>query len=208
MQKKTRGRPTRDDAARLTERVVAVAGELFREEGYSAVSMNRIAATAGIGKDTLYARFANKEALFFAVIGLRVKQHNSTCPALAESPLEPAVALREYGHWLVQAASSPGAISRALLFYSEGQRFDELGQIFEESYGLMFLAPLETYFSTQQRQRGRFIGTAPAKLARLFCSLVLSELNNRLIIRRDLPAADEIEAHIATVVQLFTRGAG
>lgn len=207
MQKKTRGRPTRSDAARLTEHVVAVAGDLFREEGYSAVSMNRIAATAGIGKDTLYSRFANKETLFFAVIGRQVKQHRSTCPALADSELEPAVALREYGHWLVRAASSPGAISRALLFYSEGQRFDELGRIFEESYGQMFLAPLETYFLTQQQRRGRFAGGAPTKLARLFCSLVLSELNNRLIIRHDPPAGQEVKAHIAAVVQLFTRGA-
>jgi AcrR family transcriptional regulator len=206
--KKNRGRPTRDQASRLTEHLVSVASELFKEEGYSAVSMNRIAATAGIGKDTLYSRFSNKEALFFAVIGRQVKQHRSTCPALEESELPLAEALRQYGHWLVQASSSPGAISRTLLFYREGQRFDELGRIFQESYGLMFLAPIEKYFLVQQQRRGVFAGVAPVKLAKLFCDMVLSELNNRLIIRHDLPDHDEIEAHIAVVVQIFTRGAG
>ena len=207
MQKKNRGRPTRDEALRLTDHLVSVASTLFQEEGYSAVSMNRIAATAGVGKDTLYSRFPNKEKLFFAVIDRQAQQHRSTCPALEHSAMEPAQALREYAHWLVQASSSPGAISRNLLFYREGQRFTELAQIFSDSYATMFLQPLERYFSARKKQ-GDYAGVKADKLARLFCDQVLSELNNRLIIRHDLPGSAEIRRHIDVVVQIFTRGAG
>lgn len=205
MQKKNRGRPTRDEAARLTDHLVSVASTLFQEDGYSAVSMNRIAATAGVGKDTLYSRFANKEKLFFAVIDRQARQHRSTCPELEHSDMEPAAALREYAQWLVQASSSPGAISRSMLFYREGQRFTELAQIFSDSYFVMFLQPLERYFAAQ-KQRGAYPDIKSDKLARLFCDLVLSELNNRLIIRHDLPGRTELKRHIDAVVQLFTQG--
>src|SRR5689334_5658221 len=116
MQKKPRGRPTQDEAGKLTENLISVASKMFEEEGFSAVSMNRIAATAGIGKDTLYSRFSNKEELFFAVIDRQAKQHRSTCPALEGSDIPVEEALRQYAQWIVQASSSPGAISRNLLF--------------------------------------------------------------------------------------------
>ena len=205
MQKKTRGRPTQDEAGRLTANLISVAAKLFEEEGFSAVSMNRIAATAGVGKDTLYARFANKEALFFAVIDRQAQQHRSTCPALegSDMPVEQALAL--YAQWIVQASSSPGAISRNLLFYREGQRFPQLGEIFMTSFDTMFVAPTEKYFAFL-KERGAYKGIAAEKLARLFCNAVLSTLNNRLIVRHDMPAPREIRQHIDMVVHIFTRG--
>jgi AcrR family transcriptional regulator len=207
MQKKARGRPTQDEAGKLTENLISVAGKMFEEEGFSAVSMNRIAATAGIGKDTLYSRFCNKEALFFAVIDRQAQQHRSTCPTLEGSDIPVEEALRQYGQWLVQASSSPGAISRNLLFYREGQRFPQLGEIFMESYDNMFVSPMEKYF-TFLKTRDAYKGIAAEKLARLFCNSVLSTLNNRLIVRHDMPDAREVKRHIDTVVQIFTEGLG
>lgn len=205
MVKKNRGRPTQDAANRLTENLITVAGKMFEEEGFSAVSMNRIAATAGMGKDTLYSRFPNKEALFFAVIDRQAEHHRSTCPALEGSDIPIAQALAEYGHWLIHASSSPGARSRNLLFYSEGQRFPKLGEIFSESYSRMFLSPVEKYFAFQ-KDKGAYPGITADRLARLFCDLVLSTLNNRLIICRDMPDEGEIQSHVDAVVQIFTKG--
>ena len=205
MQKKARGRPTQDEAGKLTENLISVAGKMFEEEGFSAVSMNRIAATAGIGKDTLYSRFSNKEALFFAVIDRQAKQHRSTCPALEGSDIPVEEALRQYAQWVVQASSSPGAISRNLLFYREGQRFPQLGEIFMESYDNMFVSPMEKYFAFL-KGKGAYKGIAAEKLARLFCNSVLSTLNNRLIIRHDMPDAREVKRHIDNVVQIFAHG--
>lgn len=207
MQKKARGRPTQDEAGKLTENLISVAGKMFEEEGFSAVSMNRIAATAGIGKDTLYSRFSNKEALFFAVIDRQAQQHRSTCPTLEGSDIPVEEALRQYGQWLVQASSSPGAISRNLLFYREGQRFPQLGEIFMASYDNMFVSPMEKYFAFL-KSRGAYKGIAADKLARLFCNSVLSTLNNRLIVRHDMPDTREVKRHIDNVVQIFTEGSG
>lgn len=204
MRKKIRGRPTRDEAAQLTEHLISVASTLFQDDGFSAVSMNRIAATANVGKEALYARFANKEALFFAVIERQVREHRSTCPTLDHTTASLEEILRQYGHWLVRASSSAGAVSRTLLFYREAQRFEKLGQIFEQSYAEMFLQPLEVMFAAQQKQ-GRYVSFDTLQLASLFCDAIMTPRTNRLIARRALPDAEEDARHVDAVVQLFTR---
>ena len=50
--------------------IVRAATELFLRAGYGAVSMDAIAARAGVSKRTLYRHVSGKDALFGAVICL------------------------------------------------------------------------------------------------------------------------------------------
>ena len=65
--KKRAGRPTLKDSARVDERILQAAADVFLEEGFARATMDAIAARAGITKQTVYARFASKEALFGAL---------------------------------------------------------------------------------------------------------------------------------------------
>lgn len=56
------GRPTREAAAQLERRILAVAAELFAAQGYAATSMEQVAEICKAGKDTLYRRYASKAA--------------------------------------------------------------------------------------------------------------------------------------------------
>ncbi|NWG20025.1 MAG: TetR/AcrR family transcriptional regulator [Chloroflexi bacterium] len=47
----------------LREEIMGAAQELVAEKGYSAMSMDELAARVGISKPTLYAHFANKDEL-------------------------------------------------------------------------------------------------------------------------------------------------
>jgi AcrR family transcriptional regulator len=51
----------------LRENILWAAREVFLESGYERASMDVVASRAGTTKRTLYAHFANKEALFLAV---------------------------------------------------------------------------------------------------------------------------------------------
>ncbi|WP_241004288.1 TetR/AcrR family transcriptional regulator [Conexibacter sp. SYSU D00693] len=62
------GREERADAARNRERILAAARQLLDERGPEAVSMDCVAATAGVGKGTLYRRFGDRSGLFFALL--------------------------------------------------------------------------------------------------------------------------------------------
>lgn len=63
-----RTRAERRDAAENRQQVLAAAAALFTERGVEAVSMDEIARVAGVGKGTLYRRYAHKGALCEALL--------------------------------------------------------------------------------------------------------------------------------------------
>jgi len=63
-----RTRAERRDAAENRQQVLAAAAQLFAERGVVAVSMDEIARAAGVGKGTLYRRYAHKGALCEALL--------------------------------------------------------------------------------------------------------------------------------------------
>jgi AcrR family transcriptional regulator len=63
--------PERADAARNRERILCTARRLFAERDAACVSMDEIAAAAGVGKGTLFRRFGSRAALALAVLSER-----------------------------------------------------------------------------------------------------------------------------------------
>ncbi|OHV48722.1 TetR/AcrR family transcriptional regulator [Pseudofrankia sp. BMG5.36] len=61
----------RADAARNRAAVLEAAARLFAERGVAAVSMDQVAAAAGVGKGTLFRRFGDKAGLAVALLDLR-----------------------------------------------------------------------------------------------------------------------------------------
>ena len=61
-------RPERADAAENRRRVLAAACKLFGEQGAANVSMDAVAAAAGVGKGTLFRRFGDRAGLARAII--------------------------------------------------------------------------------------------------------------------------------------------
>jgi AcrR family transcriptional regulator len=58
----------RADAARNRRRILDAAGRLFEERGVARVSIDEIAAAAGVGKGTVYRRFGDRSGLAFALL--------------------------------------------------------------------------------------------------------------------------------------------
>jgi AcrR family transcriptional regulator len=61
----------RADAVRNRRKVLAAAAELFAARGVAGVSMDDVAAAAGVGKGTLYRRFGDKSGLAAALLDER-----------------------------------------------------------------------------------------------------------------------------------------
>jgi AcrR family transcriptional regulator len=64
----------RADAARNRQRVLAAAERLFAERGVADVTMDDIAAAAGVGKGTLYRRFTDRGGLAVALLDQRERE--------------------------------------------------------------------------------------------------------------------------------------
>src|SRR5882762_10161884 len=122
------GRPTKEQAGQITGHLIDVATRLFLESSFEAVSIDLIAATARISKQTFYARFDSKEALFAAVIHKGV--NDLLAPAVAESshdaPIE--ATLIRIGVELSKRALAPAAIALDRLITSEAHQFPELAR--------------------------------------------------------------------------------
>src|SRR6476469_142202 len=64
----------RADAARNRRRILAAAAQLIEEHGVEHVSMDAIAAEAGVGKGTLFRRFGDRSGLVMALIDERTRE--------------------------------------------------------------------------------------------------------------------------------------
>src|SRR3954470_4588338 len=67
-------RRERADAARNRVAVLDAAARLFAEHGVGAVSMDAVAAAAGVGKGTLFRRFGDKAGLAVALLDERERE--------------------------------------------------------------------------------------------------------------------------------------
>ncbi|WP_431815775.1 TetR/AcrR family transcriptional regulator [Gordonia jacobaea] len=67
------GRPLRADAERNRRRIIAAAHKLFAERGLD-VSLDDVAAAAGVGVGTVYRRFANRDELIVGVFAAHLEE--------------------------------------------------------------------------------------------------------------------------------------
>ena len=106
-------RSLRADARRNRESVLDAAGELFAERG-DAVQMDEIAERAGLGVGTLYRHFADKQALFAAIIGRRLQAMTALARAADEAG-DPWAAFEMLLYGYLESAQADAAFRFALL---------------------------------------------------------------------------------------------
>lgn len=114
------GRPRQSEAGEVERRLLDAALQRFLAKGVEGASYEDIARTAGASKATLYARYANKEVLFEAV----VRRHVATLLVPAETipalPLEGR--LRHVGQGILEHALQPETLAMMRLVIATSSR--------------------------------------------------------------------------------------
>src|SRR5580658_6300752 len=120
------GRPAREFAGEVDQRIFDAARRVFLERGLAGASIDEIAAIARAGKPTIYARYSDKETLFAAV----VMRNNATTIERFESIVPAGTTIEER---LTDAAAAllnriliGDTIDMMRLGISEARRFPEL----------------------------------------------------------------------------------
>ncbi len=88
-------RHERSDAAANRTLILSTAERLFRERGVENVCMAEVAETAGVGKGTLYRRFANKGELCLSLMDAQLAEFQDSMLARFQSLTERGVPFLE-----------------------------------------------------------------------------------------------------------------
>lgn len=204
MEKRARtGRPNREEAAALSDHVVKTAGDLFVRNGYSAVSINAVAAAAKVAKHTIYRRFADKSALFAEVIRRRtdlIQRAYAEETAIAGDPL---VRMRVLGEKMARMALDAEWVALYRMTIAEGARFPELTPILF-THTADRLAVLCIGLIADAQKSGRLAQGDPGFLAGQFMQLMGgSLLNAALAGRKDFDDPARLQAYMDQSWALF-----
>jgi AcrR family transcriptional regulator len=203
------GRPPKELAGEVDERVLEAARKVFLERGFEGASVDEIAQAARSGKQTIYARFRGKRELFTAVvtrdIATRIRQSANAIPS--GGPIEER--LGNAAMFMLHASLEPERIALMRLAIAETQRFPDLASTLSRTahqlsteMGARLLGEL-----TQSDELGRLAAFAPehiARTARLFLDVIVMPLMMRALFERDLDVLrSEIAPHVARGVRFF-----
>jgi AcrR family transcriptional regulator len=120
------GRPTRAEAERRHAALLETAMRLFLERGYEPVSIEEIAKQAGVAKRFIYARYADKAALFVASAEHNFQGRMEALQAIEPSPRGPEWGLHELARALLEMTLQPDALALHRLFMSAAPQFPDL----------------------------------------------------------------------------------
>jgi AcrR family transcriptional regulator len=203
------GRPPRDLAAGVDERILEAARKVFLERGFEGASVEEIAEAARSGKPTIYARYPNKKALFAAAytsaLAARTARLASHMPA-GETLEERLTSLGEALLCEVLTGEWIGLIRLAI---AEARRFPDLGSSvikITRERGRETIAQLLCEVARAEEP-----GTVPefnpdhcAAAAQYFCELMLLPVLMRALSGEDLKVLHgEIGPYVSQRVAFF-----
>ena len=194
------GRP-KDLAKRAA--ILEAAKSLFLEHGFDGVSMDQIAALAGVSKLTVYSHFGDKDTLFIDAV-----EHY--CDAQVPTTLftrAPDQPLRERLCDIARAVYSlmvsPEAVAGfRLMCASRGD------PTLSDRFWSAGAGNLQAGFAAVLARRtasGELAVDDPACAASQFFALLRGDLHPRLVMGSDALAGVDVEAHVRATVDVFLR---
>ncbi|MFB2893180.1 TetR/AcrR family transcriptional regulator [Aerosakkonemataceae cyanobacterium BLCC-F50] len=132
------------------EQILQGAMRIFLHHGYATTSMDRVAAEAGVSKQTIYSHFQDKEGLFRALIE-RVTIRRLQAEYQSEAEVfqgEPVAVLTKLANSILRRIEDPEYIAFIRLVIAESGRFPELAQLYTNTVLQYGYRNLCTYFQS------------------------------------------------------------
>lgn len=196
------GRP-KDLAKR--DAILEAAKRLFAGDGYTGVSMDEIAAEAGVSKLTVYSHFGDKEALFAAAVRAKCEEMlpDDLFAQELKGPLR--AQLKAIASAFFTLISSDEAISTHRMMITPGNADDPLRRLFWEA------GPQRTHqafgaFLQSRVDAGELDIADVQRASEQFFALIKGELHGRMmcgICAR--PTRGDVTAHLDASVDMFLR---
>ena len=201
------GRPSRTEAEQLGARILDAATDLFFTVGYGGTTIEAVAQRARISKRTFYHRYADKSALFAAVVHRTIDRMRPPpdVPLLADGSLQEV--LRHLARLILTAAVSPPAIALHRLIVAESARFPQLATVVAEQGGTAEAIRLIAGLLEREARAGRVTLLKDTTFAaEQFLHMVMGMPQRRAMGLGRPMTPPELEAWARDVVDLFING--
>src|SRR5690348_5796878 len=199
------GRPSREQAARLGERILEAATHLFLLHGYGATSIEAVARRARVSKRTFYHRFDDKPALFVAVVHRIIDRLRS--PADVERLVgDLQEVLQRLARFILRAALLPEAVALNRMLVAESARFPKLAAVVTErgvtDEAIRFIAGI----LDREIRAGNLALDNPTFAAQQFLYMIIALPQRRAMGFGAPMTSAELDAWARDVVNLFLNG--
>ncbi len=184
--------------------ILDAAKEMFIELGFNGVSMDGIAARAGVSKLTVYSHFGDKDTLFAQAIQAKCVEMMPDALFITDSEGPLHDQLLGIGHAFFALISSDAAIATQSMMLTPDTD-DRIRQMFWQA-GPQRTETALADFLAARTARGELAITDTHLAARQFFCLIKGELHTHMMCGLcRAPEQHDTDAHIAASVDFFIR---
>ena len=197
---------------RTRDSILGPASDLFLARGFLDTNMDEVAAAAGVSKQTVYAHFRTKEALFLEIVAHMTGQASDEHQEQVPDPVDGRsleIFLFDFAHKQLSIALSPRLVRLRRLVIGEAERFPNLGEELYKNGPGRSIERLSRAFAHYQR-RGQMIAANARTAASFFNWLVMGEPVNRAMFLGEgaIPPRDKLKKHAKEAADVFLRAYG
>jgi TetR/AcrR family transcriptional repressor of mexJK operon len=203
----------RPSSLRKRSAILEAAEQVFLRDGYLGANMDELAALSGVSKQTVYAHFGSKEALFVELVesmtrGAGDGVHTDDLPD-PSSAADLRLALSDYAVRQLTAVLTPRILRLRRLVIGEEVRFPQLARVLWENGPARAVDALGSHIARLADQ-GWLVTSNPRVAATHLNWLVMGEPVNRAMLLGDesVPDTAATEAHCAEAVRIFLAAYG
>lgn len=188
------------------QHILEVAGNMFIQHGYSAVTMEAIAEAVPVSKPTLYNHFADKKSLFEAVMNERCQGFFDAIDQVIQQGASVEQSLHTIAQVFLERIFDEDALCMHRLIVAEAINFPELGKLFYTTGPARAHAIVTNYLRDLDRQ-GMLSIADPDIAAGAFLSMLKGMAHMQCLFGVK-PMITEVERKqiIDNAVGLFIRG--
>lgn len=186
------------------QEVLDVATEYFLQHGYRGASINAMARSSGISKESIYRYFSSKQQLFEAVIGRELIEYRRSLHRLDATlrSMDLRGALITVADTILGIITTDRTMALRRLIFDEATRAPEVGQHYYKIGPEQGYSVLESVLETHAHESDFDIPT----LARHFLGLLSWRVTlERQCAVRGQPSQEEIAELSATIVDDFMK---
>lgn len=205
-----KGAQTRMERTRGT--IVAAAADVFLRDGFLGASMDDVAATAGVSKQTVYSHFQSKEELFLAVIRGMV---GTAADQVQGDVSEPADDVPVERFLLVSAIAqltrlmTPRLLQLRRIIIAEADRFPELGAALHERGPTRSIDRLAEGLKRYAESGAIRAADVRAAASHFHWLVIGAPVNDAMMLgNRAIPSPEALAAHAREAVRIFLAAYG